>query len=89
MRRQVSWLMRNQKIRWTPRGWSWVDPHKEINATLAAIKAGLTNLTEEVAKQGGNFEENIKILARERDILEKYEIELDLDSYPVGDGDIK
>ena len=74
---------RYREIRWTPRGWSWVDPHKEINATIAAIKAGLTTLTEEVAKQGGDFEENVKILARERAILEQYGISLDLDNYPV------
>lgn len=74
---------RYREIRWTPRGWSWVDPHKEINATIVAIKAGLTTLTEEVAKQGGDFEENIKILARERAILEQYGIKLDLENYPL------
>ena len=73
------------EIRWTPRGWSWVDPHKEINATIAAIKAGLTTLTAEVAKQGGDFEENVKILAREREILERYEINLTLENYPAID----
>jgi lambda family phage portal protein len=76
---------RYRAIRWTPRGWSWVDPQKEINGTIAAIKAGLTTLTEEVAKQGGDFEENIKILAREREILERYNIKLDLDSYPLAE----
>ena len=70
-------------IRWTPRGWSWVDPHKEINGVIAAIKSGLTTLTEEIAKQGGDFEENIKILAREREILRSYGIELTMDNYPV------
>ena len=65
-------------IRWTPRGWSWVDPHKEINATITAIKSGLTTLTEEIAKQGGDFEDNIKILAREREILASYGINLDM-----------
>lgn len=74
---------RYQNIRWTPRGWSWVDPHKEINAVIAAVKSGLTTLTEEVAKQGGDFEENIKILAREREILANYGINLDMDSYPL------
>lgn len=68
---------RYHDIRWTPRGWSWVDPQKEINATITAIKAGLTTLTEEIAKQGGDFEENIKIMAREREILAQYGISLD------------
>ena len=68
---------RYHDIRWTPRGWSWVDPQKEINATITAIQSGLTTLTEEIAKQGGDFEENIKIMARERDILAQYGISLD------------
>ena len=74
---------RYQAIRWTPRGWSWVDPHKEINATIAAIKCGLTTLTDEIAKQGGDFEENIKILAKEKDILQAYGITLTFDGYAL------
>ncbi len=76
---------RYQLIRWTPRGWQWVDPHKEINATIAAIKSGLTTVTEEVAKQGGDFEENIKAIAREREILEQYGVTLTFDGYAVHD----
>ena len=79
---------RYKAVRWTPRGWSWVDPYKETNATIAAIKSGLTTLTEEIAKQGGDFEENIKILAREREILEYYGINLDLETYPVSEIEI-
>ena len=80
---------RYHQIRWTPRGWSWVDPHKEINATIAAIKCGLTTLTDEIAKQGGDFEENVKILARERKILETYGIKLTFDGYSVHNDDEK
>jgi lambda family phage portal protein len=76
---------RYQVIRWTARGWSWVDPHKEINATIAAIKSGLTTLTDEVAKQGGDFEENIKAIAREREILDTYGVSLTFDGYSVHD----
>ena len=74
---------RYQALRWTARGWSWVDPHKEINATIAAIKSGLTTLTEEVAKQGGDFEENIKAIAREKEILDQYGVSLTFDGYAI------
>ena len=67
---------RYKEIRWTPRGWSWVDPHKEVQATIAAIECGLTTLTAEIAKQGGDFEENVKIMAREKEILERYGVGL-------------
>ena len=80
---------RYQTVRWTARGWSWVDPHKEINATIAAIKSGLTTLTEEVAKQGGDFEENIKAIAREREILDQYGVSLTFDGYAVHEDDEK
>ena len=76
---------RYQVIRWTPRGYSWVDPHKEINATIAAIKSGLTTVSKEVAKQGDDFEENIKTIAREKEILDKYKITLTFDGYAVHD----
>jgi lambda family phage portal protein len=67
---------RYQAVRWTARGWTWVDPAKEIAATISAIKSGLTTVTEQVAKQGGDFEENIKAIAREREILEQYKVSL-------------
>lgn len=76
---------RYQTIRWTARGWSWVDPHKEISATIAAIKSGLTTVTKEVAKQGEDFEENIKQIAREKEILDQYGITLTFDGYAVHD----
>ena len=74
------WLrpQRYQQVRWQPRGWSWVDPYKEINASVVAIDRGLTTLTAEIAKQGGDFEENIKIKAREREICAKYGVTLGL-----------
>ena len=80
-------IERYQVTRWTPRGYSWVDPNKEINATIAAIKSGLTTVTEEVAKQGGDFEENIKVIAREKEILDEYGVTLTFDGYAVHDDD--
>lgn len=74
---------RYQAVRWTARGWSWVDPAKEIKATIDAIKAGLTTVTEVVAKQGGDFEENIKTIAREREITNKYKVSLTFDGQSV------
>lgn len=74
---------RYKQITWTPRGWNWVDPQKEIQATILAIKSGLTTLTAEVAKQGGDFEENIRTIVREREVLRKYGINLNFDGQVV------
>lgn len=48
---------RYQSVRWRPRGWTWVDPYKETQASIAAIDAGLTTLTSELAKQGLDIED--------------------------------
>jgi lambda family phage portal protein len=74
---------RYQAVRWTARGWTWVDPAKEIKATIDAIKSGLTTVTEQVAKQGGDFEENVKAIAREREICKQYNVSLVFDGQEI------
>ena len=67
---------RYQSVRWQPRGWSWVDPQKEINATISAVGAGLTTLTDEIAKQGGDIEDLLKTRKRELDMAASYGLSL-------------
>ena len=67
---------RYQAVRWQPRGWSWVDPQKEINATISAVGAGLTTLTDEIAKQGGDIEDLLKTRKRELDMAASYGLSL-------------
>jgi lambda family phage portal protein len=38
--------------RWITPGWGWVDPVKEVQATVAAIDAGLMSRREAVAARG-------------------------------------
>ena len=51
--------------RWAKRGWAWVDPLKEVSAIEKSLKMGLTSLSEEADKKGGDFEETIRNRARE------------------------
>jgi lambda family phage portal protein len=67
---------RYQAVRWQPRGWSWVDPQKEINATILGVGAGLTTLTDEIAKQGGDIEDLLKTRKRELDMATAYGLSL-------------
>lgn len=67
---------RYEKPRWCPRGWSWVDPNKEINATIAAIDNGLSTLTYEIAKQGGDLEETLKMRAKELKLAKSLGLDL-------------
>lgn len=62
-----------------PRGWSWVDPTKEVNAYKEAIRAGITTLTDVIAQTGGglDIEDVIKTRRRELDMLSEAGIEVD------------
>jgi lambda family phage portal protein len=61
---------------WLVRGWEWVDPLKDVNASIAAIKAGLTTHTIELSRQGLDFEEVLDQLAFERELAKSKGIDL-------------
>lgn len=66
--------------RWMPRGWSWVDPTKEVAAYKEAIKGGLMTKAEVIAQSGGDFEEVMQQLSREREVAEELELVFDTDA---------
>lgn len=43
--------------KWVPRGWPWIDPLKDVNAAVVAIKNGLGSRTGYLGEQGKDFEE--------------------------------
>ena len=54
-----------------------IDPLKEANAAVIKINNGLSTRTKEVAElNGGDFEQNIRIIDRENKILEKKGVKL-------------
>lgn len=75
------------KPKFTSRGWAWVDPLKEVNANIAAVKAGFKTLTDIAAESGKDFEEIVKTRRREMDLLASYgvsvETEVQQDPEPV------
>jgi lambda family phage portal protein len=54
-----------QAIRWQPRGFTWVDPLKDIEAAITARGAGLETLAEICARQGKDWREVIDQIAVE------------------------
>ena len=74
------------KVRWMYRGWSWVDPEKEIKSVILALNHGLTTYTKEAAKQGEDFEEMLKTIAKEKKMAENYGVQIYL---PFGGSDSK
>ena len=65
--------------RWMPRGWSWVDPAKEVEAYKDAVRCGFKTLAEVVAEQGGDLDEVFLQLERERMLAETHGLVLDID----------
>lgn len=43
--------------KWKPRGWSWIDPQKEVEAYKTAVRSGFKTLSDVVADSGGDLDE--------------------------------
>jgi lambda family phage portal protein len=56
---------------WKPRGWTWVDPLKDVQAAVMAINNGLDSRTDTLDEQGGDFAETLDKLAAEQEMIEE------------------
>lgn len=54
--------------RWQARGWSWVDPMKEVQAYKLAESAGYMTKSQIISQLGGDLEENFQQIAREKEL---------------------
>lgn len=57
-------------VKWLPRRWEWVDPLKDINASILAIQHGLASRKTIAAELGRDFEEIIEDLAHEKQLAD-------------------
>lgn len=73
---------RYQAVSFKARGWSWVDPAKEVNAYMNAVKAGFMSFSDVVATMGNgqDFEDVVKQLAKDRSIAASYGVALNLNT---------
>jgi lambda family phage portal protein len=71
--------------RWRTRGWSYIDPLKDVEADKALIRCGLKTSAQVVAEheQGGDIEEIMVALAAERQRAQELGLTLDIDSGKV------
>jgi lambda family phage portal protein len=72
---------RFKAARWMPRGWSWVDPAKEVAAYKEAVRCGFKTLADVVAEQGGDLDE--LLLARQSELAKLDEMGIVVDSDPT------
>lgn len=72
-------MQRYEAVRFKPRGWSWVDPTKEVEAYKAAELAGYITKTQIIAQtaNGLDIEDVINERRRELDMLKAADIETD------------
>lgn len=74
-------MRRYEAVLFKPRGWSWIDPTKEVTAYKDAITAGLTTLTDVIAQtaDGRDIEDVVKTRKRELEMLAAAGIATDTD----------
>ena len=70
---------------WSPRGWQWVDPLKEVQANMAAVAAGFRSRAEVAAEQGRDLEEIFDALAAEKELAAAKGIDLATPRWAMGD----
>jgi lambda family phage portal protein len=70
---------RFEAVLFKPRGWTWVDPTKEVAAYKEAVKAGFTTTTDVIAATAGgqDIEDVIATRERELEMLEAAGIRVD------------
>lgn len=59
------------------RGWTWVDPKKEADAHVVALQNKFETLTDILAEKGVDLEDHFETLKKERELAEKYGIDLE------------
>ena len=55
-------------VRWQAKSWNWVDPLKDIKASVEGINAGIKTRGEVIAEQGGDIEDVFDQLAYEQQL---------------------
>ena len=72
----VSKLDKFAKPKWQPRVWAWVDPEKDVNARLLAIKNKITSRSKVAAEDGEDYEELLIQIAADEALAKKYKVDL-------------
>lgn len=61
-------------VNYRPRSWGSVDPQKEVNADVIALRSNLNSYTDILAKRGMDAEATFKQIAKDREMMAKYGI---------------
>jgi lambda family phage portal protein len=70
--------------KWWPRTWEWVDPLKETQASVLAIRSGLSTYSEELGGLGRNWRKSFRQRKEEEEFEVELGLHLELDSAKAG-----
>jgi lambda family phage portal protein len=70
-----------EAARFKPRGWSWIDPTKEVEAYKEAVRAGFITVSDVIATTGAgaDIEDVLKQRRRELDLMAEAGLQFDTD----------
>ena len=63
-------------VKWHPRGWSYVDPEKELKAKKLALEMGATSLAEITGEMGKEWTDILAQLKSEKELVESLDLGL-------------
>lgn len=82
---------RYEAVRFKPRGWSWIDPTKEVDAYAKAVRNGFTTVGDVIAKtgDGADLEDILEGRKQELEDMKEAGLEFDTDPNRAADGKAK
>lgn len=63
------------------RGWSWIDPVKEMNSAVLGLKSGILSLSDVAAQYGKDAEELLAQIQRDKATMEQFGVDYALEPY--------
>jgi lambda family phage portal protein len=75
-------IERYSAVRYKPRGWTWIDPTKEVEAFAKAVRNGFTTVTDVIAKTGDGSDIDDVLAGRREELDDMAEQELVFDTDP-------
>jgi lambda family phage portal protein len=75
-------VQRYELVRFKPRGWSWIDPAKEVDAYIKAVRNGFTTTADVIAKTGDGADLEDVLEGREQELKMMKEKGLVFDTDP-------
>jgi lambda family phage portal protein len=72
-------------FKWHPRGFPWVDPLKDMQASVLAVQNGFKNQTALMGENGDDFEEGMQQLKYEQDYIKELHVKIGTDTKGIAD----